>query len=136
MAFEHGLLERLATGSAGSERSLDLDAEKTARSVALHLNDLLNTRQGSVAALPEYGLPDFNDLVFLFPNAIARISRSIRESIERFEPRLEAVRVEHCADPSDPLRLKFTIRAQLAGCHDPVVFSTVLDGSGHVVIRS
>ncbi|MFP2923988.1 type VI secretion system baseplate subunit TssE [Pyxidicoccus sp. 3LG] len=83
-------------------------------SIVEHLKMLLNTRKGQVAASPDYGIPDFNDIVHVFPAAIARMQSSIQTAIESFEPRLTNVLVRHAPDEDEPSSLQFEITAQLA----------------------
>jgi type VI secretion system protein len=93
---------------------------------------MLNSRQGLAASAMDYGLPDLTDVLHTFPEAIDICRRSIRQSIERYEPRLKNVIVDSVADPDDPFHLRFEIRAQLVTDQQaaPVAFHTTLDASG------
>ena len=62
MGQEARFLDRL-NGDGDVTYRLVPDADKLATAVLSHLARLLNTRQGSAATQPDYGLPDFNDLV-------------------------------------------------------------------------
>ncbi len=86
---------------------------------------LLNTRQGSSALDPEYGLPDFTDLVLSFPEGGGQICAAIASLIERYEPRLSDVRVEMVenAQRNDPL-LRF------------VIYAMFVEGGGTLSLRS
>jgi type VI secretion system protein len=103
-----GLLSRLEQADPHASRHIN-----PAEPVIEHLKMLLNTRKGQVAANPEYGIPDFNDVVHNFPAAIHRMQTSIQEAIEAFEPRLSNVVVLHAADEGEPFALQFEITAQL-----------------------
>ncbi|MCP3140666.1 type VI secretion system baseplate subunit TssE [Pyxidicoccus xibeiensis] len=81
--------------------------------VVEHLKMLLNTRKGQVAANPDYGIRDFNDVVHSFPAAIHWMQASIQQAIETFEPRLNNVFVLHVEGEGDPFALQFEITAQL-----------------------
>jgi type VI secretion system protein len=98
---------------------------------------MLNTRQGSVPAQPDYGLPDFNDLAVTFPDAIFELRRIIKQSIELYEPRLSRVKVEHVKDEENPLALRYEITAQLNLDNEnaSVWFETTLDSQGRVKVR-
>jgi type VI secretion system protein len=102
---ERGLLSRLG---AGSPRSSDPLAE-----IAEHLRALLNTRQGSSAASSDFGIVDFNDIVHLYAGAVPRITASIKQAIQQFEPRLKNVSVTPVPDDDGTEGLKLEITAQL-----------------------
>ena len=136
MGQEARFLDRLNSEDSAAYR-LTPDADKLAHSVLSHLVRLLNTRQGSSATQPDYGLPDFNDLVTRFPDAINELKREIKRQVEKYEPRLIRVRVNHVADKDQPLSLRFEITAQLLlgeGTAD-VWFETMLDAAGRVRLR-
>jgi len=103
-----GLFQRIAAPARGeSEPSVET-------LVRDHLRVLLNARQGSSALDPEYGLPDFTDLVVSFPQGRALMCASIASCIKRYELRLSNVRVE-LLEPADDLQrreavLRFVIR--------------------------
>ena len=66
------------------------------------------------------------------PDAIHIIARSVKDQIDRFEPRLASVSVRHVVDPDNPLNLVFEIHAALVvdGTHGRVTFETVLGDDG------
>ena len=106
-------------------------------SVLTHLRNMLNSRHGISATVPDYGIPDLADLVHSFPEAIALMRREIRTSIEKYEPRLRNVSITHAPDADDPFHLNFDIRAELVSDRDktPVAFRTTLDAAGRAAIR-
>ncbi len=101
-----GLLSRLA--AADPSRPLD-----EAQSIIGNLRVLLNTRVGDSLAAPEFGVIDFVDVVHSFPMAVQAIQRSIRATINDYEPRLRNVRVRPLAS-DDPLKLVLEISGRLA----------------------
>lgn len=101
-----GLLSRLDATGLRATRALDEHD-----SIVEHLRVLLNSRRGSSPAAPEFGIPDFSDLVHSFPGAIVTLQRAIRETILAFEPRLKQVAVKHVPS-DDPLTLRYEITAQ------------------------
>lgn len=133
---ERTLLERLRDRRSGQERSQHENVGALAESVQDHLDRMLNTRQGIAETVPEYGLPNLVDLIHSFPEAIDICRRSIRASIERYEPRLRNVVVNHVVDDDDPFHLRFEIRAQLVTEREamPVSFYTTLDSSGQAEV--
>jgi type VI secretion system protein len=101
------LFERLNGETVG--RDLRLTEASLAASIVNHLNKLLQTRQGTVLCLPDYGLPDLNDANASIYDSINRIRRHVEWAINLYEPRLSEVRVIHAPDVVSPLALKFRI---------------------------
>lgn len=134
---ERTLLERLRDRRLGQERSRNENVAALAESVEEHLDRMLNTRQGIAETVPEYGLPNLVDLIHSFPEAIDICRRSIRASIERYEPRLRNVVVNSVPNDDDPFHLRFEIRAQLVTEREalPVAFYTTLDSAGQADVE-
>jgi len=103
-----GLLGRLA--SSNPSRTTD-----EVQSIIGNLRAILNTRLGDSPAAADFGVIDLSDLYHDFPNATQFLQRSIRDTIQRYEPRLTSVRVRP-APSEDPLTLVFDISARLT--HD------------------
>ncbi len=106
-------------------------------SVATHLGLMLSTRQGSVETLPDYGLPDLNDMRLSLHEALSQARSVIELFIRTYEPRLSNVQL--VAIPQDPemLTLSFVIEGSLvvAGRHKKVSFSANLKGTGQVQVQ-
>ncbi|MGH1345480.1 MAG: type VI secretion system baseplate subunit TssE [Nannocystales bacterium] len=102
-----GILGRLASSSPSR-------AADEVQSIIGNLRAILNTRVGDAPAAPDFGVIDLCDLYHDFPNATQFLQRSIRETIQKFEPRLTSVRVRPAAS-DDPLTLVFDISARLTG---------------------
>jgi type VI secretion system protein len=137
MARSRTLLERLADPRPESERTTRLDTDALADSVRRHLHRLLNTRRGSALSVPEYGVPEFSELLHSFPDAILDLTRAIKAGIERFEPRLSEVIVKHVPTPDSILTLRFEITARLVheGRKEPVWFETTIDSAGKASVK-
>ena len=107
-------------------------------SVAAQLTRMLSTRAGSVQTLPDYGLPDLNDMRVSLHTALSQARQSIETFIEQYEPRLTQVRVVSLPHDRHPLRLSFAIEAllEVEGLRRQVSFSAQLDGSGQVRVES
>ncbi|MBD9483261.1 type VI secretion system baseplate subunit TssE [Pseudomonas sp. PDM14] len=129
------LFERLA-GDAGLRAGHGHEVAVTA-SVAVHLAKMLSTRAGSVQTLPDYGLPDLNDMRLSLHDALQQARLEIERFIERYEPRLRQVRVISLPREQDPLSLNFAVEAllQVDGIKRQVSFAAQLDGSGQVKVR-
>ena len=101
------LFDRLTTPDAW--KSIDED-----ESIRLHLLRMLTTRQGAVQALPDYGLPDLNDLSFSRSDLIIHCCGAIKQCIEKYEPRLSAVEVSQ-APTDDHFTMAFNISGMRRG---------------------
>jgi type VI secretion system protein len=137
MVSERSLLERIDNPDE-PERRLGANATRMAESIANHLTRMLNVRQGSCEALPDYGMPDFNDLIGQFPDGLNHIRRAIRDSVERYEPRLRRITVKHLRDEDNPLDLRFRVSASmiLDDREEQVSFETLVGQSGQVQVRN
>lgn len=136
MGNELSLLERIASQTP-AKHNIELNDSEAVASILGHVKRILNVRQGSVQTMPDYGLPDFNDLARRFPNAIEEIKRSIRGCLEKYEPRLVNVQVDHVMVGEHMMDLRYDVKAQIAvdGKHTDVWFETILDTAGKVSIR-
>lgn len=132
------LLERIRNMERAPADRKPMDEESQQQSVLRHLVKLLNTRQGSTLLASDYGVPDYTSLTTT-PNAenLATIEKSIRDVVQRYEPRLENVQVKFAEDPDDPLKMGFTLTGGLTGSENDtrVSFRTVLAPTGKITIR-
>ncbi|GBL59583.1 type VI secretion system baseplate subunit TssE [Pseudomonas citronellolis] len=128
------LFERLG-GEAGQRAGWSREVAAMA-SVAAHLAKMLSTRAGSVQTLPDYGLPDLNDMRLSLHDALNQARNAIERFIEAYEPRLSNVRVSPLPRERDPLHLAFSIEGVLEvnGLKRPVSFAASLNGSGQVQV--
>lgn len=69
------------------------EQSEKAHSIGRHLNHLFNSRRGTVAHLPLYGLPDISEIYQNLPNSLDGFIESVRKTILHYEPRLSQVRV-------------------------------------------
>ena len=83
--LHYTLLQRIALGDEGAKQSLDVDEDKLRESVQMHLQNMFNVRQGSVSALDDYGLPDFNDLDMSsgYMKAVTEMRKAIKLALEK-----------------------------------------------------
>src|SRR5262249_56033403 len=93
IALFDALTGRFESGGAGLRVADVPEGEQQVHSVLGNLRRLFNARRGSLAHLPEYGLPDLSDISPSSPEKIESLRVAIREAVERFEPRLQNVRV-------------------------------------------
>jgi type VI secretion system protein len=111
---------------------LQSDIYRVTESVLNYLRKMLNVRQGSVATLPDFGMPDLNDLFLQYPDPIMALRRIIKDLIQNYEPRLKEVTVHYITDEDNPLSLRFDITAHLEVDDQdmPLRFETVVGDSG------
>ena len=129
------LFERL--GGEASQRAGWSREVAAMASVATHLAKMLSTRAGSVQTLPDYGLPDLNDMRLSLHDSLQQARIAIERFIEAYEPRLSEVRVISLPRDNNPLSLAFAIEGLLEvdGLKRQVSFSARLDGSGQVKVN-
>ncbi len=134
---EHRLLDRIRYLDKNPSRRVTEDPGQTLYSVQEHLQRILNTRQGSAPISDEYGIPDFTNLMSGYPESQRAIERTIRNTIQKYEPRLQGVRISFLQQEEDVLTLSFQITAQLVlkDHKDPITFESVLDSGGHIVVK-
>lgn len=128
------LLERL-NGDTGKRKGWSQESAVMA-SVAAHLSKMLSTRAGSVQTLPDYGLPDLNDMRLSLHDSLQQARSAIERFIEAYEPRISEVQVISLPRDSSPLNLAFAIEGtlQIDGMKHHVSFSASLNGSGVVKV--
>jgi len=93
--------------------------------ICQHLTYLLNARQGSLVALPDYGLPDLLSIFRYLPDGLYDFLKLIKQNIETYEPRLKNVYVEVCGDVGLNERLQLNIKAEDID-HQTILFKVIL----------
>ena len=133
---EARLLERIRTWEKDPARREREDPRRVIDSVLKHLHRILNTKQGNVPIAEDYGVPDFTDLLYSYPESVRDIERTIRSAIQKYEPRLKAVKVTFIPQDADLLSLRFQIAARLSSeSKTQVFFETVVDSDGKIEIK-
>ncbi len=134
---EDRLLDRVRRLEKDPTRSSGQDARRVVDSILSHLQRILNTRQGSAQIADDFGIPDFTGLLHSIPESLRDIERAIRTVIQKYEPRLRAVRVSFIPNEDDALSLRFQIVARLATGdeNNPVIFESMVDSDGKIRIR-
>jgi type VI secretion system protein ImpF len=145
--FVPGLLDRLmgergpGAGNAHGNGAARANIEQLKDSVARDLEALLNTRLGFApdrfdgcpearASILTYGLADFAGYCLSSSEDRAAICASLKDAIERHEPRLKNISATLERDTGSVNRLSFVINATLqAADGEPVNFSAVLQPS-------
>ena len=134
IALLDALTGRFESGGTGARVADVPEQDHVLHSVLGNLRRLFNARRGSLAHVPEYGLPDLSDISPSSPQKIEALRVAIREAVERFEPRLQNVRITREAGPVDAPHLVFLLSAQM-GPDARVRFQTTIRSSQPVEIR-
>jgi type VI secretion system protein len=137
MGREQTLLERLADPRIDRPLTITENTQQLADSILRHLQRMLNTRQGHVLTQPEYGIPDVTEFIQTLPDMVNEVRSAIRNSIEKFEPRLRNVEVSFVPSEGAGLSLRFEITAELVTEKEDasVWFETSVSPSGHIDVR-
>ena len=98
------LFERL--GGSAQARGHQPRELSVSASIANHLTRMLSARAGSVQMLPDYGLPELNDMRLSLHDTRQQARMAIERFINTYEPRLQQVRVvttrDHRASKTSP----------------------------------
>lgn len=135
---EQRLLERIRLMEEDPDRRDVADPAKVVNSILGHLRMILNTRQGNAQIAPDFGVPDFTSMVGTSGlDAIRDIEASMTEVVLKYEPRLQGVKIEFLPEDDQPLSLIFKLEARLSleDREMPVVFETVLNPDGQIVVK-
>lgn len=134
---EERLIQRIRTWKKTPDRRDGQDPKRLIDSIVRHLERILNTRRGSVGIAHDYGIPDLTDFRSGFPDSVRDLEMTIRDTIEKFEPRLKSVRVKFIPQDVNMLTVTFQIVAQLALQDEktPVIFESMMGSDGKVMIR-
>jgi type VI secretion system protein len=119
MGREFTLLERIARreerGRTRSEASATENLEGLMESVRTNLARLLNSRQGMSEAQQDYGLPSLTDVTVGSGDYVRMLQESIRQTVEKYEPRLRRIRITLQEQESSAEHLVFRVDAVLVG---------------------
>jgi type VI secretion system protein len=133
------LLERLKDIERNPDNRGHWDAAVVTGSIMEHLLRILNTRQGSTQTADDFGLPDLTNLSASFSSdTFKELEQGIRDSILKYEPRLQDVRIDTVPVDEQNIVLRFNVSGRLdfAGKSLPISFETELDPDGRVEIFS
>ncbi|MGE4263169.1 MAG: type VI secretion system baseplate subunit TssE [Desulfovibrio sp.] len=134
---EKRLLERLRAVELDPDLRGVSDPAVAIQSVLGHVVKILNTRQGSAPIAQDFGVPDFTSIASSFGvESVAQIEEAITRVIQKYEPRLTGVQLSFEPQADKPFSLAFKLVAQLAGegRQTPVVFETILNPDGRIMV--
>lgn len=132
----NSLLSRIQHPELAYGRSTQTESELR-DSILRNLRLMCVTRLGSVPSAPKLGVLSVSDVLHGFPDAATIMARSIRDTIETFEPRLTNVRVHFVPSGSAELVLRFEVvgQAVLGGRRTPISFETNIDPNRRMTVR-
>lgn len=116
--MDAGLIDLLLGHFLDGQSVADGDpARNRLSSIVDNLSRLFNTRRGSIAHLPDFGLPDISQVYRDLPYSIEGLRAAIRSVVEQYEPRLHRVRVEMLEKDKDEehdMRVSFIVTGELS----------------------
>lgn len=102
-------------------------------SVLDNMQRILNCRAGTLAHLPDYGLPDMTKILQGMPGTAHQLLKTFSEVLLKYEPRLQSITVI-LLDQEIPGELRYAIDARLKGI-GLVRYGTDFMPEGRVLIR-
>ncbi|WP_313111188.1 type VI secretion system baseplate subunit TssE [Pseudescherichia sp.] len=102
-------------------------------SVLDNMQHILNCRAGTLAHLPDYGLPDMTKILQGMPGTAHELMGTLSAVLLKYEPRLKSIRVI-LLDQTVPGELRYAIDAELKGV-GLVRYGTAFMPEGRVLIR-
>lgn len=128
------LYETLFGNFAGG---LDLNSVSEENQLILSVLDnmqrILNCRAGTLAHLPDYGLPDMTKILQGMPGTAHQLIATLSTVLLKYEPRLSKITVV-MLDQRQPGELRYAIDAELKGI-GLVRYGTEFMPEGRVLIR-
>jgi type VI secretion system lysozyme-like protein len=104
--------------------------EKTRHSIVENLTKLMQTRQGSVQHLPDFGLPDIMQVYMESGYSFDSLKKHIKDTILKYEPRIEKVRVDEPKFDKDNFRIFFRIAATIKDFPETEILLTEFSTTG------
>jgi type VI secretion system protein len=84
------------------------EEKKLRQSIVENLKMVLQTRQGSVLHLPDFGIPDVLQEYFDSGNSLDPIKKKIRDTILKYEPRISEAKV--LKSDFDPNNMRISLK--------------------------
>ncbi|MGP6486485.1 type VI secretion system baseplate subunit TssE [Duffyella gerundensis] len=102
-------------------------------SVLDNMQRILNCRAGTLAHLPNYGLPDMTKILQGMPGTAHQLITTLSDVLLQYEPRLNSIRIDMLRQVI-PGELRYAIDAELKGI-GLVRYGTEFMPEGKVLIR-
>ncbi|PLC64542.1 type VI secretion system lysozyme-like protein [Citrobacter sp. L55] len=102
-------------------------------SVLDNMQRILNCRAGTLAHLPDYGLPDMTTILQGLPGTAHKLMSTLSAALLKYEPRLKSINVV-LLEQNVPGELSYAIDAELKGI-GLVRYGTEFMPEGRVMLR-
>ena len=102
-------------------------------SVLDNMQRILNCRAGTLAHIPDYGLPDMTTILQGLPGTAHKLMSTLSDVLLKYEPRLNSIEVV-LLEQAIPGELRYAIDAELKGV-GLVRYGTEFMPEGRVLIR-
>ena len=102
-------------------------------SVLDNLQRILNSREGALSHLPDYGLPDMGMTLQGLPGSAHGLMKTMAATLLKYEPRLANVSIELLPQRL-PGHLEYSLDVQLKG-GKRLTFGTALGPEGRALVR-
>ncbi|WP_447842921.1 type VI secretion system baseplate subunit TssE [Enterobacter cloacae] len=102
-------------------------------SVLDNMQRILNCRAGTLAHLPDYGLPDMTKILQGMPGTAHQLIATLSGGLLKYEPRLKSLNVT-LLEQTQPGELRYAIDAELKGL-GLVRYGTEFMPEGRVLLR-
>lgn len=128
-------LYELLTGNFTGGLSLHQVSEENQviLSVLNNMQRILNCRAGTLAHLPDYGLPDMAKILQGMPGSAHQLMSTLSDVLLKYEPRLRRLQVV-MLEQTQPGELHYAIEAELKGL-GLVRYGTEFMPEGRVLLR-
>lgn len=134
-SYNGSSLYEMLTGSfsGGLELHQVSEENQVILSVLDNMQRILNARAGTLAHLPDYGLPDMTKILQGMPGSAHQLMTIFSEVLLKYEPRLKRIDVI-MLEQSIPGELRYAIDAELKGV-GLVRYGTEFMAEGKVLLR-
>lgn len=128
-------LYEMLTGNFADELDLHQVSEEDQLilSVLDNMQRILNCRAGTLAHLPDYGLPDMSRILQGMPATAHSLMTTLSHTLLKYEPRLKSIRIVLLPETL-PGHLDYAIDAELKGV-GLVRYGTEFVPEGRVLVR-
>jgi type VI secretion system protein len=136
MPDERTLMERLGRPRAAGP-TMGENTQELLRSILRNLQRILNTRIGHASAQMDLGTPAPCEMSLMSRDGLTGVVRTLKQCIEKYEPRLSAVEVTYVRGEDDVLTLRFQVTAKVATSRTgaTINFDTLVDSCGRVKLH-
>ncbi|WP_456324901.1 type VI secretion system baseplate subunit TssE [Desulfonauticus submarinus] len=109
------LLERIALMEENPDQRVFFDREQVINSIIMNLTNILNTKIGSAQTVPDLGTPDFTNFLGRPKSEnFEELKRVIQHVIEKYEPRLQDIKLKEIEEENDPFSLSFRVEGKVS----------------------